>query len=255
MVTMLEPSATPFFYPGGSPGCLLIHGFTGSPKEMQPLGEFLTEQGYAALGVRLFAHATTPQDMNRAHWEDWVACVEDGWHYLKGITDEIVLIGLSMGGVLALHQAVHLPVIGVVAMSTPYHLISDPRLPLIKYFWRFVPFLSKGESDWQDRTQTEEHFSYDQYPTRAIVELSKLLEEMRASLAQIPVPTLLIHSRVDMTVPPENAAQIYEELKLAEDMKDIEWIEQSGHVLTRDTERGRVYERIQDFILRLASEK
>ena len=28
----------PFYFPGNKTGCLLIHGFTGSPGEMRPLG-------------------------------------------------------------------------------------------------------------------------------------------------------------------------------------------------------------------------
>jgi len=43
---MLIPTAEPFFYPGNETGCLLIHGFTGAPKEMRWLGEYLTGKGY-----------------------------------------------------------------------------------------------------------------------------------------------------------------------------------------------------------------
>src|SRR3974377_2317290 len=76
------PPAEPFFFPGGPTGCLLVHGFTGAPKEMRWLGEYLAGQGHTVLGVRLAAHATRPEDMHRASWQDWVASVEDGWNLL-----------------------------------------------------------------------------------------------------------------------------------------------------------------------------
>lgn len=245
---MLVPDATPFYYPGGSTGCLLIHGFTGSPKEVQPLGKFLAEEGYTTLGIRLFAHATSPRDMNRAHWQDWVASVEDGWHILQGTVDSVFLIGLSMGGALALYNAVHLPAVGVVALSTPYSLIPDPRLPFLRYIWRLFPYIAKGESDWQDPVQVEEHFSYDTYPTRSILELKSLLEEMRSVLGQITVPTLLMHSRLDRDVPPENMSRIYNDLTLTDGKKQQLWLERSGHVLTRDREKNTVFDTVLHFL-------
>lgn len=59
MPIQLFPSAEPFFFPGGRACCLLVHGFTGTPEEMLPLGEFLASAGIP--GVRLAVQATTPQ--------------------------------------------------------------------------------------------------------------------------------------------------------------------------------------------------
>jgi len=42
------------------------------------MGEYLAKRGYTVLGIRLFAHATQPDDMLRARWWDWLAAVEDG---------------------------------------------------------------------------------------------------------------------------------------------------------------------------------
>ena len=47
------PGAEPFFYRGGPIGALLIHGFTGAPKEMRLLAEALAAEGLTVLGVRL----------------------------------------------------------------------------------------------------------------------------------------------------------------------------------------------------------
>src|SRR5919198_4315041 len=118
------PTAEPFFFLGNSskPACLLIHGFTGTPKEMRQMGEFLNGQGYTCLGIRLAGHATDPEDMIRSRWTDWVASVEDGYQLLCGLTDHIFLIGLSMGGILALLASTQLNVKGVIAMSTPSRL-------------------------------------------------------------------------------------------------------------------------------------
>ncbi|NTV37277.1 MAG: carboxylesterase, partial [Anaerolineaceae bacterium] len=54
-------TAEPFLLPGGKVGCLLIHGFTGTPKEMRWWGEDLAGRGYTVLAPRLAGHATTPK--------------------------------------------------------------------------------------------------------------------------------------------------------------------------------------------------
>ncbi|MBI1854527.1 MAG: carboxylesterase, partial [Chloroflexi bacterium] len=67
-MTQIIPTAEPFFLPGSKTGCLLIHGFTGAPKEMRWMGEYLADKGYSVLGVRLAGHATRPEDMIRSNW-------------------------------------------------------------------------------------------------------------------------------------------------------------------------------------------
>ena len=83
------------------------------------MGEALHQQGYTCLGVRLAGHATRPEDMIRAHWTDWTASVEDGYQILCGLSSNIFLVGLSMGGILSLLMSTKLNVKGVIAMSTP----------------------------------------------------------------------------------------------------------------------------------------
>src|SRR5688500_19385956 len=97
-MSQVIPTAEPFFLLGDSakPACLLIHGFTGAPKEMRWMGEYLNSQGLTCLGVRLHGHATDPEYIVRSRWTDWTAYVEDCYHLLRGIVGRGFLVELSM---------------------------------------------------------------------------------------------------------------------------------------------------------------
>jgi carboxylesterase len=249
----IMPTAEPFFFPGGQTGCLLVHGFTGTPKEMRWLGEHLAEEGHTVLGVRLAAHATQPQDMLRARWQDWLASVEDGWHLLSGCTQKIFVMGLSMGGMLSLTLASAYPVAGVVAMSAPHHLPPDPRLPFIRPISLFKPFFPKGPSNWYDPQAHQQHADYPADPTRAYLEVRDLMAVMRSGLPRVSAPALLIYSRNDQTVTPEerHMEQIYAELGSQD--KQTLWVDNSCHVVTEDADRQIVFQAAASFVARVSA--
>ncbi|MCA1900148.1 MAG: alpha/beta fold hydrolase [Chloroflexi bacterium] len=247
------PTAEPFFLPGNRTGVLLIHGFTGAPKEMRWMGEYLNAQGYSCLGVRLTGHATRPKDMIRSRWTDWTASVEDGYNILRGAADRIFLAGLSMGGALSLLMSTRLEARGVVSMSAPYDL-PDPhpawQIWLASYFMTYQKKTKEEPgAGWFDKEASKDHVSYPLNPVRSGAELAVLLAKMRAALPKIKTPVCLIHSRNDAYVPPENMERIYAALTVTDKSKF--YVEKSGHVVTRDAERGRVFEIARDFIRRL----
>jgi carboxylesterase len=255
-MTHIIATAEPFLILGdrSKPACLLIHGFTGTPKEMRWMGEYLNEQGLTCLGIRLAGHATDPEDMIRSNWTDWTASVEDGYHLLCGVTEDIFLMGLSMGGILSLLMSTRLEVRGAVAMSTPYKLPDDPRLRHIDWIARMIPYMPKSDEEpgasWFDKEAWKGHISYPQNPVRSIGQLNKLLGEMRAALPKIDVPVLLMHSKDDRYVLPENMELIHADLKNTSDKTKL-YITGSGHVLTRDAARRQVFESALEFIQRL----
>lgn len=257
MSQLIIPTAEPFFFPGKGEnariGCLVQHGFTGTPKEMRWLGEYLNGRGYTVCGMRLTGHATQPEDMIRSRWRDWLASVEDGYHLLRSSCEQVFLLGLSMGGVLSLVAASYLPVAGVVAMSTPYKLPDDPRLPYLKILSKIRPYMPKskrpGEGWFGDAWK--QHVAYPANPVRSIAELNELLAEMRRALPQIRVPVLLISSRDDHYIVENSMEMIYADLTTPD--KEKIWIEGSGHVVTEEPQKEFVFEKAAEFIARVAA--
>jgi carboxylesterase len=256
--TQTIPTTEPFFLHGGRTGALLIHGFTGTPKEMHWMGEYLNrELGLTCLGVRLAGHATRPKDMVRSRWTDWTASVEDGYNLLCGVADEIYFVGLSMGGALSLLMSTRLQVKGIVTMSAPYEIPAKHpawQIQLYSYFRTYLP-KSKGEPDagWFDKEAFKSHISYPLNPIRSAAELDVLLTKMRAALPKVNVPVCMIHSKDDDYVLPENMEHIYAGLVNAPE-KVKHYVSGSGHVVTRDAARGQVFEIAREFIKRVDGE-
>jgi carboxylesterase len=180
------------------------------------------------------------------HWQDWLASVEDGYHLLKGCVDQVFVIGLSMGGILSLIFTLQHDVSGVVAMSTPYSLPDDPRLPLLTLFAGLVPKIKKGPPDWQNPDAAKDHVEYPYLPTRGVVQLRDLLAVMRSALPSVTVPALIIHSKHDGSLPPRDAEKIF--AAIGSQKKQLFWVENSGHVITREPDRLLAFAKVDEFI-------
>src|SRR5437763_14070236 len=99
-----------FSLPGSRPlGCLLVHGFTGTPEEMRPLGEALAARGFPVHAVRLAGHGTDVAELARTRWTDWFAPVEAGVARPRATAGRRGVAGRSMGSLLALHPAAPRP--------------------------------------------------------------------------------------------------------------------------------------------------
>jgi carboxylesterase len=250
---LLMPGAEPFYLPGGPVGALLLHGFTGAPREMRPLAEALTAAGLSALAPRLAHHGTRLPDMFRTHWHDWAAAALDGYHLLRGQCPTVFVMGLSLGGNLALWLAAQaLPgVAGVVGLSTPGRPFLEAmggRARFARPLCYLVPFVDKGPADPEGDPG---HVHYPRYPVRAIPQLRALLAEVDTLLPAVTVPALLAHSRADPGVAIENVHHIAGRLGSAQ--KTVLELERSGHVVTEGPERALLFARVLAFVRAQAS--
>lgn len=229
--------------PGGKRGVLLVHGFTGSPSEMRLLGEYLNKIGYTVLAPRLCGHGTNAAEMAETKWLHWYGAVEDGYHLLKALCQEIYVVGLSMGGLLALKLSTEYPVAKLVSMAAPIY-INDRRLPLLPIYRLFRSYVPKKRK----RFDVEAVYSigYDETPLASLSSLLDLIKHVDSLLPAIAVPSLVIQSRAEHTVRPSSAVHIYKALGSLE--KKLIWLEKSGHVVTLDIEREHVFEQIADFL-------
>ncbi len=252
--TLILPGAEPFYFPGGPTGCLLVHGFTATPQEMRGLGKYLHAAGYTVLGIRLSGHGTSVKDMARMHWQDWLADVMGGYWLLKQSARKVFVLGLSMGGILALTLAARQPLDGVIAMAAPHHLPDDPRLRFLRLIAFFKPEIPKGEPVWFDKQALQQRVAYTSEPTISYLQLQELLEEMRQGLPRVNAPALLMGSLNDHAVRRADGHMEAIYNSLGSRTKEQFWVEYSGHILTCDAERQVVWEKAASFIAQFNQE-
>jgi carboxylesterase len=129
--------------PGYRPGALLIHGFTGSPADMRPLGELVHGHGIDAHGMRVPGMASDIEHINEMTAKIWRDDVLRRWDRHCARYSSNILIGYSMGGSLALHAAAQYPP-DLLILVAPLVRLGDRRaevLPVARHLVRRIrPF-------------------------------------------------------------------------------------------------------------------
>jgi carboxylesterase len=238
----VDPS--PFAFIGGPVGILLIHGFTGAPPEMRLLGEFLAAQGYTVLGPLLPGHGTEPADLNRVQWRDWTLAVEAAYVDLASRTEQVVVGGLSMGGLLALHLGAAAPQdkLRGLMLFAPGLRVMDWRLPLSTIARHIRPILPRdpaAPSDLADPEAEQRLWHYDAYPVGGASQLWYLQRAVRRQLKRVTAPILLLQGRRDSAVRTDSPQAVLDHVGSTD--KELIWLENSGHVLLVDIERDFVF--------------
>ena len=236
--------AEEFFLEGiNNKGILLIHGYTGTPAEMRLLGDHLHQEGYTVLGVLLPGHGTKPEDLNETQWQDWYAAVEDAFKRLKEHCSEIMVAGLSMGGLLAIKAAAELPVSKVAILAAPIY-VQDKRVPFLPLLRHFIKYLTKRQRCYFSADKY--NLAYNVMPVKPLGSLFALVKLCKEKfLEKIVAPCIVLQSEIEHTVNPKSAQYIYDNISSEE--KKLVWYKNSGHILTLDVEREAVFKEISKF--------
>lgn len=238
----IDPS--PFDFSGGPIGVLLLHGFTGAPPEMRLIGEFLAAQGYTVVAPLLPGHGTQPVDLNLVRWQDWTTAAQAAYADLASRTNQVIVGGLSMGGLLALHLAVTVSgekLRGLMLFAPGLRLIDRrlPVTPIARYIRPLLPRDPKVQSDLADPEADQRLWYYEQYPVGGASQLWRLQRVVRRQLGRVTAPIILFQGRLDRSIRSDNPQAILNSVGSTD--KELVWLENSGHALVVDAERDIVF--------------
>jgi len=103
---------------------LFIHGFMGSPKQFEYLFPVASAHGFFPKALLLPGHGRTIAEFCKTPAQDWQAHVHKELNALRETYSKILLVGHSMGGLLAVSEAERDAscICGLLALALPLHL-------------------------------------------------------------------------------------------------------------------------------------
>ncbi|RPH70631.1 MAG: alpha/beta fold hydrolase [Myxococcaceae bacterium] len=254
-VRLDEEKTAPFELPGDRGVCLVIHGFTGTPWDVRPLGEALSRAGIAVHGPRLPGHGTTPAAMLDARAPDWLLACDDALARLPG--RRVAVAGLSMGALLALVLAARHPgrVAGVAALA-PAVRFRDRTLNSLRAVRAAVPLLEwlrpwvlKDATDLLDEGARAEAPVLRAWPSARLRDLWEIQDLAWGSAARVTCPVLVLVAAQDHVVDEAGAASLVRRLEKSPSVRYVR-IEDSAHILPRDRNRELVAAEVTGFVER-----
>ena len=130
-----------------SDGVYIIHGFTNTTYEVKKLAIYLSQQGFHTRADNLPGHGTTAEDCDRYKHTDWIEAVEQGVAEMTTQCDNVNVIGISMGSVLALHISSIFNVNAAVFASPTLNYNNNFSIYVVApLLHRFFPFREKQKS-------------------------------------------------------------------------------------------------------------
>lgn len=121
-----------FLFEQGKRAVLLLHAYTGSANDMRLLGRALEREGYTVYAPHFAGHATARFEdiLDHGGPEAWEKDVEKATDFLHRLGyEEIAVLGLSMGGVMATRALETGEYIGGGSFNSPILRIGESNVP------------------------------------------------------------------------------------------------------------------------------
>ncbi|MDX9999978.1 MAG: alpha/beta fold hydrolase [Polyangia bacterium] len=230
-------------------GVLLLHGFTSSLRTVDGLVPYLEAAGLPYRMPILRGHGTKWEDLQGVTAADWYADAEAALVDLAREVDAVAVVGLSMGGLVALELAMNHPMkVGAVVTVAGALRFKDPLT-------RLTPVLAKVARSWpspesfNDLTLRSRSENYPRFTTDSFLSLYSYSAEIEKRLGEVRSPICVLQSKTDQVIAPISANLIYE--RVASEHREIHWFKRSGHEMMQDCEAEAVLEQIMEYLGKL----
>jgi carboxylesterase len=229
---------------------LYIHGIMGSPFEFRRIAETLKDENIYFKALLLPGHGRNGYAFSRSDAEAWQTHVNQEILHLKETYSKIILIGHSLGGLLALNASLLCPVDGIVLLNTPI----KTRISFQQVSKSLRVLLSSGKVDNPMIRTYRETFSVDLSDWWTLpLWIPRLLDVNRVAcqtekiLNEVKVQVILFQSVHDETVNPKSA----EILKrgLGDHLMSLSYLNKSPHAYFENEEFTEIIKGIKKFLL------
>lgn len=246
------------FHQGSRFAVLLIHGLTGTPKEMDSLARRLHRYGFTVSIPVLAGHCSTIDSLLSTNKTDWLASIEQEYCRLVSQGYKVFIGGLSAGATMSILLAdKYSDIAGLALYSITLRCdgwsvsrlgVLLPlllKIPLFRNHYRFkeshpygikneplreriVMKLESGDSSAAGHTST---------PGVILYEMLDLAKDSRLVMPRGKVPALIVHAQEDDLASVSNALYVH---KHYAGPNELLLLQDSYHLVTIDQERQSV---------------
>jgi carboxylesterase len=203
--TRLLPEARPYRVSpqGAKEAVLLLHGFTGFPRELSKVGDALAAEGYAVYAPRYPGHGTDRADFYSTSAEDWLRRAIDAYLELASEYERVSVLGHSMGGLIATIVAASFNAPRLILLAPAFKLARQGGVNLSPLISVFKPVVRRKrineETDPARKALFEDYWKDDLIKQAA--QLLRLQKAARRDLVRVHAKVLVLTGEKDETVP------------------------------------------------------
>ncbi len=213
-------------------GIVMFHGLTATPYQVRELGDFLYKKGITNFGARIAGHATKKSDLAKTTREEWLMSSRNAYEEFHKAHPNTIVLGFSLGGLLALNVANEYKPKGIITLATPYELNIKGNLLAMIGFHKKHP---------------DDVISYKgAIPLKTKYECVKLIKETHQAISEVESPILIIQGTADRRVSNDSPYQIYEQVRSKD--KSIMILPGEQHVVLKGKYKNQVFDKIYEFI-------
>lgn len=224
-------------------GCLMIHGYTGSPYEISPLANHLKENTNWKIEVPTLPGHGKNLDLRDVSHESWIETAEKELQQLMQKCDDIYLIGFSMGGMIASYLAAKYEVEKLVLLATAGKYLSFKQIGMD--MGEILADRIKGELD-SNKMYLHYKNKTGHVPFKANIEFMKLVRFTRRYLKKVKTPVLIAQGQQDGMVPYKTAYYLDKEITSEE--KEVVFFERSKHLICLGDDKDTLNSMVLEFL-------
>lgn len=171
--------------------------------------------------------------------------MEKAYEELLYECEEVIVVGHSMGGLLALMLSSRYNIDKLICLACAL----KPSNKWVKYtgiLKHIKKYTSWKSSSDENKERNEYDLAYKTFPIHSVHQLHLATKAANDCLSKVKSDTLIIQDKNDSQVKKEAAEIIYNSISSKE--KDLIWIENATHSLTIGPKKEQVFEAILNFI-------
>lgn len=226
-------------------GVLCIHGFSGGVYEVQPLVEYLKQETNWIFQTPTLSGHGEAKSLNLKGYKasHWLKDAELSYMDLAKRVDEVIVIGFSMGGLIALYLARRFKVKKLVLLSPaakyihPMQIFQDVKTMAVDAYRRTL-----NENELFKRYQ----YKLKNVPLSATFEFMKIVKMITPYFYAIKTPVYIVQGQLDGIVPYHTAQYVFDRLGSQE--KHLYFSENGKHHICFSNDCDVWFPLVRDFL-------